>query len=330
MSHAPVMLHEMLETLAPADNDVILDGTFGGGGYSRAILDMAECHVLGVDRDLDAIARAEVLEAENPRFRQIFGRFGDLDALALALGHDRLDGVVLDLGVSSFQIDEADRGFSFMRDGPLDMRMHRAGPSAADVVNQLGEKDLSNLIYRLGEERQANRIAAAIVQRRAQQHFSRTSDLADLVDTAVGGRRGSRIHPATRTFQAIRMFVNDELGEIARALIAAENILRSGGRLVVVTFHSLEDRIVKRFLRERTGRLGGASRHVPGLAPGRPATFTQSVRKALDPQPEETAENPRARSARLRVAERTDAETWREPVDTGLDLPALSELEVQS
>lgn len=327
MSHVPVLLQEVLETLAPQDGDDILDGTFGGGGYSRAILDLADCRVIGIDRDLTAFERAEQLQKREPRFRAILGAFGDLDALALNNGFTGLDGVVLDLGVSSFQIDEADRGFSFMRDGPLDMRMGQTGPTAADVVNHLGENDLATVIYRLGDERQSRRIANAIVNRRGRAPFRTTLELAETVETAVGGRRGSKIHPATRTFQAIRMYVNDELGELARALSAAENILRPGGRFVIVTFHSLEDRMVKQFLRERSGLLGGGSRHMPGLKLARPATFTLPVRKAVEPQPEEIAENPRSRSSRLRVAERTTAEPWHVPPETGLDVPPIAALE---
>lgn len=327
MSHAPVLLHEMLETLAPRDGEDILDGTFGGGGYSRAILDVADCRVIGVDRDMTAFERAELLEKRDPRFRAVLGAFGDLDALALTAGFSGLDGVVLDLGVSSFQIDQAERGFSFMREGPLDMRMGQTGPSAADVVNNLGERDLANIIYRLGEERQSRRIAQAIVTRRGRAPFHSTLDLADTVEAALGGRRGAKIHPATRTFQAIRMYVNDELGELARALAAAENILRPDGRLVVVTFHSLEDRMVKQFLRERSGLLGGGSRHMPGLKLTRPASFHLPLRKSVEPQPEETTVNPRARSARLRLAVRTTAEPWREPPEIGLDAPPLSALE---
>jgi len=330
VSHTPVMLHEMLETLAPQDGDDIADGTFGGGGYTRAILDMANCRVMGIDRDMDALARAEKLQRGDERFVPVLGRFGDVDALALNNGFAGLDGFVLDLGVSSFQIDEAERGFSFMRDGPLDMRMGQTGASAADVVNHLGEADLATLIFRLGEDRQSRRIAKAIVNQRGRKPFRTTLDLANCVEAALGGRRGAKTHPATRTFQAIRMYVNDELGELARALFGAENILRAGGRLVVVTFHSLEDRLVKQFLRERSGKTGGASRHLPGLSPGKTPTFELTYRKALAPQPEEVATNPRSRSARLRVAERTAAEPWQDPVETGLDLPPLSALEALS
>ena len=249
--HLPVMLAEVLETLAPADGDVIVDGTFGGGGYAQAILKAAKCKLIGIDRDLDAVMRAETLAAVHPGLVPLLGRFGEMDALAAQAGHPGVDGVVLDIGVSSFQIDEAARGFSFMKDGPLDMRMGAVGPSAADVVNRMAERNLANVIFRLGEERNARRIARSIAERRAAQPFETTADLAALVEVAVGGRRGARTHPATQTFQAIRMYVNDELGELARGLRAAEQILKPGGRLVVVTFHSLEDRLVKQWLRER-------------------------------------------------------------------------------
>lgn len=325
--HKPVMLDEVLTWLAPKDGDVIVDGTFGGGGYSRAILDAAACTVLGVDRDLDAILRAEKMAEETDRLVPLLGRFGEMDVLVMNSGHDHVDGVVLDIGVSSFQIDQAERGFSFMKHGPLDMRMGAAGPTAADVVNTLGERDLSNIIFRLGEERQARRIARAIVARRKDRPFETTTDLAETVETAVGGRRGAKIHPATLTFQAIRMYVNDELGELARALAAAEKLLRPGGRLVIVTFHSLEDRMVKQWLRERAGKTAGGSRHLPMMQKGPDPTFELAVSKAVLPSDNEVEGNPRARSAKLRAAIRTGAPALDEEASDGMNLPPLSALE---
>ena len=325
--HKPVMLDEVLHHLAPKDGDIIVDGTFGGGGYSRAILNAAACSVFAIDRDLDAIVRAEKLAAETERLTPLLGRFGDMDELVQTTGCEQVDGVVLDIGVSSFQIDEGHRGFSFAKDGPLDMRMGAAGPTAADVVNHMAEGDLANVIFRLGEEKQARRIARQIVQRRRERPFETTLDLADTVETAVGGRKGARIHPATLTFQAIRMYVNDELGELARALVAAERLLRPGGRLVVVTFHSLEDRLVKQWLRERSGKTAGGSRHLPLMARGPEATFTLSPSKPVLPQDKEVEGNPRARSAKLRAAIRTEAPAIDEEADDGMGLPPLSKLE---
>lgn len=328
--HLPVMLAEVLEALAPADGNVIVDGTFGGGGYAQAILKAAKCTLIGIDRDLDAMTRAETLAAAYPGLVPLLGRFGDMDVLAAQAGHSAVDGVVLDIGVSSFQIDEAARGFSFMKDGPLDMRMGAVGPSAADVVNRMAERDLANVIFRLGEERNARRIARTIVERRAVQPFETTADLAALVELAVGGRRGARTHPATQTFQAIRMYVNDELGELARGLRAAEQILKPGGRLVVVTFHSLEDRLVKQWLRERTGGVPAGSRHLPLMSKPAPPSFEQITNKALQPSEKEVETNPRARSARLRAVIRTDAAAFASPADDGMDLPPITELEASS
>jgi len=327
MAHVPVLLNEVIRFLAPVDGEVYLDGTFGGGGYAGAILDVAKCTLLGVDRDLGAIARAELMAEKRPGLVPLLGRFGDLDELAASAGNTALDGVVLDLGVSSFQIDEPERGFSFQKDGPLDMRMGRSGPSAADVVNTLAEADLANLIFRLGDERASRRIAKAIVARRADTPFEATLDLADCISEAVGGRKGSRTHPATKAFQAIRIYVNDELGELARALVAAERILKPGGRLVIVTFHSLEDRMVKHFFRQRIGGLGAGSRHVPGLAPQTEASFELITRKAVEPSEDECATNPRARSSRLRAVRRTQAPAWQDAPAATFDLPPLSRLE---
>jgi len=328
--HQPVMLDEVLEHLAPKEGDIIVDGTFGGGGYTRAILMAAKCQVFAIDRDLDAIVRAEELAAHTDRLTPLLGRFGEMDELVRNAGCEQVDGVVLDIGVSSFQIDESHRGFSFTRDGPLDMRMGAAGPTAADAVNQLPESDLANVIFRLGEEKQARRIARQIVQRRKEETFRTTLDLAETVEAAVGGRRGARIHPATLTFQAIRMYVNDELGELARALVAAERLLKPGGRLVVVTFHSLEDRMVKQWLRDRAGRNAGGSRHLPLMGKGPEPTFDLEPAKAVLPSDKEVEGNPRARSAKLRAAIRTDAPARSGEASDGMSLPPLSKLEEAS
>ncbi len=327
MGHVPVLLSELIEALRPADGEVYVDGTFGGGGYALRVLEAANCQIYGIDRDLDAITRAEALAETQPRLIPLMGRFGDMDALLLNAGVQQVHGTMLDIGVSSFQIDEGDRGFSFMRDGPLDMRMGQTGASAADVVNHMSAADLMSIIRQLGEERQAKRIANAIVARRKTKLFETTLDLAELIEGAVGGRRGKKTHPATLTFQAIRMYVNDELGELARGLAAAERLLLPGGRLVVVTFHSLEDRLVKQFMRARSGALGGGSRYLPEVAKGPEPTFELPHRKAIEPSEAETGSNPRARSARLRVAIRTDAPVWEESVETGMRLPPLKALE---
>jgi 16S rRNA (cytosine1402-N4)-methyltransferase len=325
--HKPVMLDEVLVALDLKDGDRIVDGTFGGGGYTRAILEAAKCSVYAIDRDLDAIVRAEALAAQTDRITPLLGRFGEMDELVQATGCEAVDGVVLDIGVSSFQIDEGPRGFSFNKDGPLDMRMGAVGPTAADVVNYMSEGDLANVIFRLGEEKQARRIARQIVSRRKERLFETTLDLADTVETSVGGRKGSRIHPATLTFQAIRMYVNDELGELARALAAAERLLKPGGRLVIVTFHSLEDRMVKQWLRERSGKNAGGSRHMPLMAKGPDPTFELRPNKPILPQDKEVEGNPRARSAKLRAAIRTEAPVIDEEADDGMNLPPLSQLE---
>ncbi|MCR9270845.1 MAG: 16S rRNA (cytosine(1402)-N(4))-methyltransferase RsmH [Hyphomonadaceae bacterium] len=327
MAHVPVLLSEVLAALAPKDGEIYVDGTFGGGGYAMRVLQAADCQLYGIDRDFEAIARAEAMSEREPRLVPLLGRFGDMDALVLNAGVSAVDGVMLDIGVSSFQIDEGARGFSFMRDGPLDMRMGQSGPSAQDVVNHMSAADLGAVIRQLGEERQAKRIANAIVAERKSAPFETTLQLADCVETAVGGRRGKKTHPATLTFQAIRMFVNDELGELARGLAAAERILRAGGRLVVVTFHSLEDRLVKQFMRVRSGMVSGGSRYMPEQAKGPDPTFELKQRKAIEPNEAETGANPRARSARLRVVTRTEADPWSDPVETGMRLPSLKALE---
>ncbi len=301
--HLPVMLNEVLALLAPKDGEHYVDGTFGGGGYARAILEAADCRVLGIDRDPDAIARGQKLVAQfGGRLTLVRGEFSQLDVL---LAGARTNGVVLDLGVSSFQFDEPARGFSFRAEGPLDMRMSREGQSAADFANSADEKELIEVIARLGEERNARRIARAII---AARPLTTTLELAEVV-SATQGAKAARlaIHPATRTFQALRIHVNDELGELARGLDAAERALAPGGRLVVVAFHSLEDRIVKQFLAERSAKVPRASRHMPEERRARAPRFRLLSHRPLTPEKRELQSNPRARSARLRAAVRLAA-----------------------
>ncbi|MCM0021389.1 MAG: 16S rRNA (cytosine(1402)-N(4))-methyltransferase RsmH [Tagaea sp.] len=306
-AHVPVMLAEVLAALAPKDGAIYLDGTFGAGGYTRAILDAATCDIVAIDRDPAAIARGQALKAEyGARLTLIEGRFGEMDALSPA---QALDGVALDLGVSSPQIDDPARGFSFRGDGPLDMRMSADGLSAADIVNDWPEADIADAIYRLGEERLSRRVARAIVAARAEKRIERTGELASLVRSCVP-RSKDGIDPATRTFQALRMAANDELGELARGLAAAERLLKPGGRLAVVSFHSLEDRAVKEFLKKRSGGEDRGSRYLPAKAALRAPSFALVARKGAKAGAAEIARNPRARSATLRVAERTAAPAW--------------------
>lgn len=322
MSHAPVMLAEMLAALDPKPGEAYLDATFGGGGYARAILAACDCTLTAIDRDPEAIARAASLgEGSGGRFTAIEGRFGDLGAVFGA--GPRFDGIVFDLGVSSFQLDEAERGFSFRFDGPLDMRMGKSGRSAADAVNALSEAALADVIYHLGEEPGARRIARAIAMERKTAAIETTAALAGLVERALGGRRGAKIHPATKTFQALRMLVNDELGELARGLCAAEALLKPGGRIVIVAFHSLEDRLAKAFLAERAGVRDHGSRHVPPGEAARAASFALIARRAVPPGPAEIAQNPRARSAKLRWAIRTHDPAWPELAEDPLPRAAL-------
>ncbi len=299
--HEPVMLAEVLEALMPKDGGHYVDGTFGGGGYARGILEAADCKVLGIDRDPDAIARGEALVRQFPgRLTLVQGEFSHMDEFA-----GESDGVVLDLGVSSFQFDEPGRGFSFRADGPLDMRMDRAGASAADFVNSADEKTLAGVISQYGEERRARSIARAIV---AARPIERTGELARVISQAMGPSAARLpIHPATRTFQALRIHVNDELGELARGLEAATRILRPEGRLVVVSFHSLEDRIVKHYLSERSTAAPRGSRHAPEQRRAASAKFRLVTSKPRTPSTAEIERNPRARSARLRAAERLAA-----------------------
>lgn len=301
--HVPVLLAEVIEALALEGGETIVDGTFGAGGYTRAILEEG-ADVIAIDRDPTAIQTANALAEEvGAKLTPVAGRFGDMGQL-LADRAGTIDGIVLDIGVSSMQIDEASRGFSFQKDGPLDMRMGNHGPTAADVVNSLSVGDLARIFNFLGDERHAGRAARAIVARRDEKPFARTLDLAGVVGKAVGRGKKDKIDPATRCFQALRIFVNDELGELARALVAAESLLKPGGRLVVVSFHSLEDRIVKRFFIDRAGSKGG-SRHLPDVTPDEP-TFS-ARNKAVAATDREAAENPRARSAKLRSGIRLDA-----------------------
>ena len=305
MSHVPVMLSEVVQALAPRDGAVYLDATFGGGGYARAVLEAAACTVWAIDRDPDAIARGAALAAAYPgRLHLVEGSFGDMVALLAESGVNALDGVMLDLGVSSFQIDDPARGFSFRHDGPLDMRMSRQGPSAADLVAGLSETELADTLFRFGEERLSRRIARAIVAARAEAPIETTGRLAAVIRGAMPPPRDG-LHPATRSFQALRIRVNDELGEIERALAAAAGLLSPGGRLVVVSFHSLEDRLVKRFFTRASGRDPAPSRHDPlVLAAAAAPDFRLLTARAMRPDGREAAENPRARSARLRALQR--------------------------
>lgn len=303
--HLPVMLREVLGTLAPADGGVYLDGTFGGGGYTRAILDAARCTVWAIDRDPAAIQRGAALAAQYPgRLHLLQGEFGDMVALLAGVGVTALDGIVLDLGVSSFQIDDPARGFSFRQDGPLDMRMGNHGTTAADLVNTLPEKALADLLYEFGEERASRRIARAIITARSEAPITTTGRLAAIIRSVLPPDR-SGIDPATRSFQALRIRVNDELGQIERALAQGMRLLAPNGRLVVVSFHSLEDRIVKRTMTEGSGRAAAPSRHDPrGLLARQSARFRLLTNKALRPTVSETQNNPRSRSARLRAMQR--------------------------
>jgi 16S rRNA (cytosine1402-N4)-methyltransferase len=304
--HTPVLLAEVLDALAPRPGQLIVDGTFGAGGYARAFLERG-AEVIGFDRDPAARAFAAGL-GKSPPLTLVERRFSTMTEF---VGSGRADGVALDLGVSSMQLDVPERGFSLMRDGPLDMRMGTDGPTAADLVNEAPAAELARIFRDYGEERQARRIAAAIVRRRAEQPFARTLDFAGLVERALGGRRGAKTHPATRVFQALRIAVNAELEELEQGLVAAERVLKAGGRLAVVSFHSLEDRIVKTFLAERSGRVAGGSRHAPPLAKGPAPSFELIFSGARGPTEAEAAANPRARSAKLRAAVRTAAPAWR-------------------
>ena len=311
MSHAPVLRDAMLEALAPAAGETVVDATFGGGGYSRAILAAADCRVIGLDRDPAAVARGRTLAAAEPRFAMLEGTFGDLAGHLAGSGIAAVDGIVADLGVSSFQLETPERGFSFQTEGPLDMRMGRAGETAADLVARLDERALARLFFDLGEEPEAGRIARAIVARRAERPLTTTADLAALVAATKRRIKPGRA-AATQVFQALRIAVNDELGELDRLLAAAPDLLRCGGRLVFVAFHSLEDRRIKRFIDELSDRRARPSRHLPQVSGSRPK-LRWLERKVVKPGEAEVARNPRARSARLRAAIRLADDDERAP-----------------
>lgn len=312
--HVPVLIGPLIAACAPISG-TWLDGTFGAGGYTRALLAAGATHVIGVDRDPDVFKTAQ-WAAENPAIILVEDTFSNLDAIATDV-----DGIVLDLGVSSMQLDQAERGFSFMRDGPLDMRMGQEGHSAADIVNEADEADLADILFTYGEERASRRIARRIVTERAQTPITTTLQLAKLIEGCLPRAKPGQSHPATRSFQAIRIAVNDEYGQLAEGLEAAERALAPGGLLAVVTFHSVEDRMVKRFMQQRGGAAGNANRFAPAIETEDPA-FQIITRKAISPDDEERAQNPRARSARLRVARRTAAPA--RPVDRSkLGMPHL-------
>jgi 16S rRNA (cytosine1402-N4)-methyltransferase len=309
--HIPVLVEAVLAALAPRDDAVYIDATFGAGGYSEALLGAARCRVFGIDRDPDAVARGRTLaEKHGGRLTLIAGPFGDMERLIGPFAPGPVAGIAFDLGVSSMQLDEAERGFSFRHDGPLDMRMSREGASAADMLARLSERELAGLIRALGEERFAGRIARAISAAQRRHPLTTTGELAEIVRAAIP-RREPGLHPATRTFQALRIVVNDELGELDRGLAAAERLLMPGGKLAVVSFHSLEDARVKTFLRRRSEAASG-SRHLPPRPGGSTPSFALQTRRPIRPSASEIAHNPRARSARLRVAERTAAPPFEE------------------
>ncbi|WP_159010638.1 16S rRNA (cytosine(1402)-N(4))-methyltransferase RsmH [Bradyrhizobium sp. S69] len=317
--HIPVLGVEAVELLSPRDGGIYVDATFGAGGYSRMILAVPGTHVIGIDRDRTAISGGfDLVDGSAGRLTLVEDRFSNLTEVCAAQGVLAVDGVVMDVGVSSMQLDQAERGFSFRLGGPLDMRMGHDGPTAADVVAKASEADLANVIYIFGEERHSRAVARAIVAARKEAPITTTRALADIVSKVVRSKP-NEIHPATRTFQALRIFVNEELDELHLALAAAERMLKPGGRLAVVSFHSLEDRIVKNFLVER-GKAGGGSRHLPELAQAAPS-FHVLTKRPVTPGDAEVAANPRARSAKLRGAERTEA-----PAHAAAALPAWPQL----
>jgi len=308
-AHVPVLLDEVVDALAPAPGETHVDGTFGAGGYTKAILDRGAARVFAFDRDPDAIRYGEALAATcGGRLTLVPDRFSRMRQALAARGVDAVDGVALDIGVSSMQLDQAERGFSFQGDGPLDMRMSREGASAADFLNSAGEDEIADVLFHYGEEPRSRRVARAIV---AARPIERTGQLADVVRKALGHHPGMKKDPATRTFQALRIHVNEELAELEGGLDAAEQVLGAGGRLAIVTFHSLEDRIVKRFLKSRSGSMPSGSRHLPAAnEAGAPAPTFESVAKPVRAGAAELEANPRARSATLRAARRTAAPAW--------------------
>ncbi len=307
-AHNPVLLNEMIDWLAPKDNGVYVDGTFGAGGYSRAILNAADCRVFAIDRDPSTKVFAEKLEAEFPgRFVWLLGNFSDMCSLLELHGVEAVDGIVLDLGVSSMQLDQAERGFSFKNDGPLDMRMAGDGSNAADVINNASEEELADIFHYYGEEKAARKIAAAVVKARSEAPIMRTKQLADIIRGVLGGQHG-KTDPATRSFQGLRIYVNREFESLETGLKAAEDLLAPGGRLVVVSFHSLEDRIVKRFTHSRCGKIGESSRHTPQQLMASHTSMGGEAPRFFLPKPEkrtahdaELDMNPRARSAVMRM-----------------------------
>lgn len=303
--HVPVLLQEVVEGLAVVPGETLVDGTFGAGGYTRALLGAGAGRVIGFDRDPDAIANGPMLVPDE-RLTLINERFSQMDEALAERGFLPVDGIALDIGVSSMQLDQAERGFSFQKDGPLDMRMSQSGQTAADFLNHADEGEIARVLKEYGEEPRARAVARAIV---AARPLTRTAELAAVVRKALGHHAGMKTDPATKTFQAIRIHLNAELDELEQGLRAAERSLRPGGRLAVVTFHSLEDRIVKRFLRIRSGATPAGSRHRPMAAAG-PAPSFEQIAKPVSPSEAELARNPRARSARLRTAVRTDAPAW--------------------
>ena len=317
MLHQPVMLDEVIATLAPKDNGHYIDATFGNGGYSTAILEAADCHVMAIDQDPDAITRGQpLIEAFAPRFSLAHGRFSQMRDLFSAL-HDKYDGscdgIVFDLGVCSTQLDQPERGFSFQKDGPLDMRMSQDGPDAMTLVNEASESELADILYTYGDERASRRIARAIVKARASTPITRTLQLAEIIHSVMPRPKPGQSDSATRSFQALRIYVNQEVAEIEEALAAALHLLKPDGLLVVVTFHSLEDRLVKRFIAEKSGKVANPSRHLPQLDHA-PAYLSMVTRKPLAPSTDEITTNPRSRSAKLRAARRLDVALLSHPL----------------